>query len=285
MRICVAMVAALALWSGASRAQQGPETEASAAPAFEVASIKPRVGEPAFGAPSSPDRFTYPGATLVDLIRWAHELQGFQVEGGPEWIQTDRFDVSAKASSAQPQTVMRRMVARLLRERFNLESHVETREMPVYLLRTARSDARLGEQMRPSSVDCAALIEANAVGSRADSSSPPPCLWRVGITTTIATMMLDGVSMPRFASLLQPMLQRVVVDETGLPGTYEIRLEFAADQLNLSVPLPADAPAPPSRDGLSLFTALQDQLGLKVEPARGPVDILIVDSVDRPTPD
>jgi uncharacterized protein (TIGR03435 family) len=284
MRVCVAMLVALVPWSGAWSAQR-PEAQPSAVPSFEVASIKPRVGEAVFGAPSSPDRFTYPDATLLDLIRWAHDLQGFQVEGGPEWVRADRFDVSAKAASPQPQTMMRQMLERLLRERFNLQSHVETRQLPLYHLRTARADARLGERMRPSSIDCAALIEASAVGSRTAGSSPPPCLWRVGITATIATMMLDGVSMPRFASLLQPMLQRVVVDETGLHGTYEIRLEFDADQLNVPFPLPADTPAPASRDGLSLFTALQDQLGLKVESARGPVNVLVIDSVDRPTPD
>jgi uncharacterized protein (TIGR03435 family) len=253
-------------------------------PAFEVASIKPRVGERAPGGPSSPDRFTNTDATLVDLVRFAHDVQEFQVLGGPDWIRADRWDVAARAPGPASQAEMRQMVARLLSERFGLRMHGETRDMPIYELRMARDDRRLGPRMRPSAIDCAAMLEAGQ-RSGAAGSTPPPCNWRVGITKTIATMVLDGAPMRRFALLLQPMLRRIVKEETGLTGTFDLQLDFAADQMNVRLPLPADAPAPPLRDGLSLFTALEEQLGLKLESTRGPVGVLVVDAVQQPSPD
>ena len=114
-------------------------------PAFEVASIKPRVGEPSLRTASSPDSFTHPDATLLDLIAYAHDLQDFQVLDGPGWIRTSRYEVSAKARAVPSEANMRLMVRRLLGDRFGLRTHGETREMAVYRMVAARPDGRLGE--------------------------------------------------------------------------------------------------------------------------------------------
>ena len=212
-------------------------------------------------------------------------MQEFQILGGPSWLRSSRFDVSAKAEGPTPQDRMRLMVSRLLAERFGLKAHAETRELSTYALVIARADGRLGEHMRPSAIDCQAIIAAGKVRPSTAGGLPPQCLWRIGITASSAQMRVDGVQLARFATLLGPMARRTVVDKTGLTGTYDIDLEFEPDQAGLPVvPVTPGAPAPPARDGLSLFTALQEQLGLKLESERGPVNVLVIDSAELPTP-
>lgn len=273
-----------------SVALPGPPARAQASdlPAFAVASIKPRTGEPVPQVASSPDSYTHADATLVDLIAFAHDVQDFQVLGGPEWMRTARYEVSAKADSVPTSIAMRQMVRRLLAERFGLRTHDETREMPVYRLVLARPDGRLGERMKPSSIDCPALIEARAAGTATDAG--PQCLWRIGFTAGSALMTLDGAPLPRLARLLQPMLGRIVLERTGRTGTFDLQLEFAPEQTALELRLAPRAPATPengqpTRDGLSLFTALQEQLGLRLDAGRDQVPVIVVDEARSPTPD
>ncbi len=257
-------------------------------PAFEVASIKPQVGKAVYG-PDSPDRFTHPDATLVALIRFAYNVQDFQVIGGPGWVTSSRFDVSAKAAAPPPsQDQMRLMVRRLLIERFGLRTHVETRQLPTYALVRARPEGSPGVRLRPSTVDCTAILAAPGGSSRLGRTADgafAPCSWRIGITPAVATMLLDGAPLSHFANLLQSLVKRVVIDETGLGGTYDIQLEFAPEQTGVPLPPSPGGPAPPPRDGLSIFTALDDQLGLKLESRRGPVEIIVIDHAETPTAD
>ena len=255
-------------------------------PAFEAASIKPRTGEPAFSTSSSPDRFVNPDATLASLIRWAYDLQDFQVIGGPDWIRSRRFDVSARAPARASESDMGLMLRRLLAERFELRTHTETRQMPTYALVRAGDDGRVGERLKPSKVDCPSVLASrgSAIPERAPGEPLPSCLWRVGFTAVSATMILDGAPIAQLATYLQRMVRRVVLDETGLAGTFDIQLEFAPEQMPTRLPVPTDSQAVP-RDGLSVFTALEEQLGLKLESRRGPVLVIIVDQASPPSPD
>lgn len=285
VRSCIA-VAALVL--GAGSQIQG-QVDSGGLPAFEVASIKPRTGATPVGfPPQAPDRFVSPDITASQLIRYAYDMQEFQIIGGPSWLRSSRFDVSAKAEGPTTQDRMRLMVRRLLADRFGLRAHAESRELSTYALVVARADGRLGEHMRPSAIDCQAIIAAGKVRpptAAAAAGLPPQCAWRIAITASSAQMMVDGVQLARFATLLGPMARRTVVDRTGLAGTYDIDLEFLPDQAGLPVvPVIRDSPAPPARDGLSLFTALQEQLGLKLESERGPVNVLVIDGAELPAP-
>ena len=113
----------------------------------------------------------------------------------------------------------------------------------------------------------------------------PQCAWRIGLSAATSRMFLDGASIPRFAALLQPLLRRRIIDRTDLTGTFDIELEFATDLIDLPLPLQPDAPAGTPRDGLSLFTAVEEQLGLKLEAQRGPVDVIVIDAARMPEPD
>jgi len=253
-------------------------------PTFEVASIKPQEGDPGF-VPSSPERFVDANATLRSLIAWAWNIRGFQIEGGPGWAESQRFDVSARAPQRVTERTMRLMVRELLADRFQLRVRVEPRQMARYVLRTARVDGRLGPGLQPASVDCAAVL-AERFGAPAPAGSDAPvCLWRVGISPPVARMFVDGAPLSEFAGLLERLLNRKVVDSTGLTGPYDVRLEFSSDQLPMAVPAADPAATPqPARDGLSLSTALQDQLGLTLESERGPVDVIVIESAQLPQP-
>jgi uncharacterized protein (TIGR03435 family) len=273
--VCLLVMTTLACAAGI--AAQSPEV-----PAFDVASIKPQDGDPGF-VPSTPVHFVDANATLRSLIAWAWDVRGFQIDGGPEWSGSRRFDVSARSPRPVPESTMRLMVRQLLADRFQLKIRIEARQLPRYVLRTARADRRLGAGLQPASVDCAVALAARFGAPAPDGSSAPPCLWRVGITPPVARMLVDGAPMPSFAGLLERLLNRKVVDATDLRGAYDVRLEFAADQMPMAVPGGGASDLPP-RDGLSLFTALEEQLGLKLESGRGPVDVIVIESAQMPTP-
>ena len=251
-------------------------------PVFEVVSIRPQEGDPGF-IPSSPDRFIDVNATLKSLVTWAWNVRDFQVSGGPSWADSRRFDVSARSPRPVSETTMRLMVRRLLGDRFQLRTRIESRQMPRYVLRTARPDATLGPGLKPAPIDCAEVLAARFGAPAPDGGTEPACLWRVGITPPVARMFVDGAPMSQFAGLLERLLRRKVIDATGLKGAYDIRLEFSSDQVPVAVPS-GDAPVPLPRDGLSVFTALEDQLGLRLQSEQGPVDVIVIDSAELPAP-
>jgi uncharacterized protein (TIGR03435 family) len=288
MRFLWAPITAITIVAAASalRAQTANES-------FEVASIKPRTGPRAFGGSPAPDRFVRPDATLHDLIRYAYNLQDFQIDGGPGWVTSSRFDVSAKATRPASVDQMRAMVKRLLIERFNLKTHVETRDLPIYALHVSRRDGTLGDKLRPSGVDCETLLAAggpSALPFTPGQTSPCAARFKTRMATAAGgapsiasmTMVLEGTTMARFAVLLQNEARRAVKNATGLTGFFDLELEFSPQVVLRGFPV--NAP-PASSEGPSLFTALQEQLGLKLESERGPVDLLIVDSADQPAPD
>ncbi len=189
---------------------------------------------------------------------------------GPDWLDVDRFDVAARGNPHATLEERRARLRNLLRDRFKLVLHSETRELPILALVLARADGRLGPHLRPSAIDCDEYM-------RIKKPLPPP--QSATAARPCRMMMVAGgglrggaMKLPALVATLSANVGRVVVDRTGLTGSYDFELQWSRDPA-------ADASAP------SIFTALQDQLGLKLEPARGPVDVLVVDHVERPEAD
>ena len=263
-------------------------------PSFEVASVRPNTsGDGRVMMSIQPGgRFTATGVPLRQLIRNAYGIQDFQIVDAPGWVADARYDIVAKAESdiqlgpvGGPPGPGQLMLQSLLAERFKLATHRETREMPIYALVLARRDGALGPNLKRSDVDCEAAFRARRGGPPAPppaAGERPPCGIRFGPGD------LSGGSLPlsQFAQVLGNVVQRVVVDRTGLSGNFDVALTYTPDQLPQGPP-PAGAPGLPPIDpnGPSIFTAVQEQLGLKLEPTRGPVDVLVIDRLERPTPD
>lgn len=261
---------------------------------FEVASVKKSTEDDARGFSllfQPGGRFGATNVTLRMLITAAYgnrvPLQRFQLTGGPAWLDTDRFTITAKAEAdlrpdaGGPPPAMFAMLRNLLADRFALQMRRETREADVYALVLARRDGQLGPSLERSSVDCAALVAAN--GGRMPPVAPgsmPPCGARIAPGKLIARSM-------RIADLGQRELSRVtgrmVLDRTGLQGLFDINLEWTPEQSVVQSP---DAPAVrPLDSDVSIYTALQEQLGLRLEPARAPVDYFVIERAEQPGPD
>jgi uncharacterized protein (TIGR03435 family) len=205
-------------------------------PAFEVATIKPHDLQSPITIASgySPLRFTATG-TLRDLLRMAYGIQDSQISGGPGWLQSDRFDIEARPQQLANADQHRVMLRTLLADRFKLALHHESRELSVYALAAARSGSKLG----------AAPQDATSI-------------------TTGAARISGRFPLSDLARYLSQTLGRTVVDQTGLAGVFEIKLEWMPDEE-------------------SLFTAIQEQLGLRLEPAKEAVDVLVIDHVEKPS--
>ena len=248
-------------------------------PAFEVASIKldPATGGNATLADQPGGRFVANHITLRRVIQFAYR-DNQQFLGGPDWLDTDRWNLEAKApdgtvpprasafSMAVPDTTAL-MMQSLLEDRFKLKSHRETKELPVYELTVAKSGAKvkLSDDQTPP-----AAILGGGGGQR---GAPLP---RGGIRLGRGDMEAQAQTMAIFATALGALyVDRPVVDKTGLKGLYDIRLQWTPDN-GLS------ATAPTTATGPTIFNALEEQLGLKLESSRGPLPVLIIDSVQKP---
>ena len=279
---CLAVILGLASY---------PAAQSPAGPAFEVASVKPGnpdaagpLGLPMILAPGG-GRFTASNATLRDLVLRAYELFDAELVGGPDWQRSRRFDMQAKAEDpVGGMTAMLPMLKTLLADRFKLKVHTETRQMSVYALVVARDDGKLGESIKRSSADC-----SDAEQELAKTSAKPgavlgllqkgqglPCAI-MPVPARVAgsmTMRANAASMAKLALFLTPATGRMVQDRTGLNGLYDWEMTY-------------DRGGPPPRpsDSPSLMIALQEQLGLKLESVRGPVEILVIDSATLPEPD
>jgi len=221
--------------------------------------------------------------TLASIIRLAYSLQDFQMVGGPEWLDTARFDVQARAPEGATQSEAGRRLQSLLAERFALKVHRETRDHPIYALVLARADGSLGPRLRRSQYDPEKLQAqvAKAIRENPRTFSPPQC----GLTAG-RRLGSCGITMASLSSLLPIYAGRMVVDRTGLTGGYDYELQFGGREIpgtgpGGGFPVPI---APEDPDAPSIFTALEEQLGLKLEPQTGPVEVLVIDHVEQPTP-
>ncbi|HEV1287836.1 MAG TPA: TIGR03435 family protein [Bryobacteraceae bacterium] len=232
----------------ASRAQSQPAT----GPEFEVASVKPHKPQPGplrVSTSVENGRLNFTNVTLKNCIQRAFSLRPYQISGGPGWLADDRFDVIAKAAGPADKAQVMRMLQTLLADRFKLKFHIETKEMPVYSLVVAKNGLKIKE------------ANDDGKGTQIDGDPQHPLSAR-------------NISMAGFAGTLSRLqeLDRPVIDATGLKGVFNFTLDYS----------PGDA-APSDNAGPSIFTALTEQLGLKLEAGKGPVDILVIDHVERPS--
>jgi uncharacterized protein (TIGR03435 family) len=283
--------------------------QSAAGQSFEVASVKPSNPNPTGPLGAAPmvlpalGRLTATNVTLRMLIMAAYQKQPFQIVGGPPWQNSDKFDINAKAEDPSLTTdEMLALLKTLLEDRFKLKVHTETREMPIFALVVARSDGPLGPKMKASTDDCPdpklqqqRLLESIAKGGVAALAALVPKPGETAPCTVAPLpsapgsigMRASGQSMAILTTMLTQFTGRPVEDKTGLTGLYDWELTLDMQtllqmyaQLGINVPVPQGLP-----EGPSLMTMLQENLGLKLDSRRGPGEVLVIDSVELPTPD
>lgn len=297
------------------RAQSPPAPAVS----FEVASVKPSdpnansiVGSMPSMRPQGQSGLAVSNMPLRLLIRMTYGVQDFQIIGGPAWQMSSKFDITAKAAEGTTKGTqdLLPMMKTLLADRFKLKTHTETREMPVYALVVARSDGRLGPSIKPSTSDCSnAAAEAQKRADAILKGGPsalaaimpkPGETWKCAMMPAIDPanpaagfgLRADGQPLSMLTQLLSQVTGRSVIDKTGLTGLYDWELRFDPQvlmamlpQLGINIPGAGATAAAPLSDSPSLLTALQEQLGLKLDSQRGPVEVLVIDSAELPQPD
>ena len=269
-----------------ARAQDAP----AGIPKFDVISIKPnKSGEMRIMFRFLPDGVNLEGITPQMMLTEAFGVEDDRIVGAPGWARTDRFDVQAKVApeDAPKLDKLKReerfaMLQPLMEERFNLKFHHETREMPVYMLVIAKSGSKLKQDETDEPAGGTTLTPSKGFGKMMMSPGS-----------------FEGkeVSLDLLTNMLSRQLSRTVIDKTGLTGKYDFSLHFTPENMPPRMgpgpgPGPgapggaspgADAPAPPDASGPDIFTAVQEQLGLKLESEKGPVDVIVIDHIDKPS--
>lgn len=287
----------------------------SALPSFEVASV--RSNKNGMTSPMMarmlPSRFEATNMPARMLLLQAYRLPNYQIQGGPGWLDTDRYDIAAKApDGSQPDQLML-MIRALLIERFKLVAHRETKESPVYALVMARSDGKLGPKLTKTTDDCDAIMAERRASARARGPGPGPgpgpgagrftppgpndrpvCTVNMFPSPRSAggppllVMRAGGQTMESLARTLSGFVNRQVIDRTGLTGLYDYELEYSPLRTLNTAPLTAppngQAPAAPIDDAPTVFETVQ-QLGLKLESTKGPVEYLVIESMEKPVDD
>jgi uncharacterized protein (TIGR03435 family) len=255
-------------------------------PKFEVASVKLSHEESVQTVRVLPGRLTA-DATVERLIQYAYGVQSFEMTGGPNWIRSERFAIEAKTDGPSRRPEGLQMLRSLLEDRFQLKTHRETREMPVFALVAARGGLKLppvdavgcrdtdadglpawvGGRMAPPVKGLTMIPECGVVGWRLETDGP---------------LLLGGrVAMPELARALSNVMGRTVIDRTGYTGIFDVKLNFMADEATPLLPPPP--PGSGVATGPSIFSALQQQLGLRLEATRGPAEMMVIDRVERPS--
>jgi uncharacterized protein (TIGR03435 family) len=224
------------------------------AQSFEVASVKRNTsGDPRSGVRSLPGgRVAIINQQLRQIIRNAYGSNDLEVVGGPDWIDSDRWDINASGGTAKADEPLEPMLKSLLADRFTLRVHVEMRERPIYALVQARTDRRLGDKIHATAMDCRPDAECGTTSAKTSGVG-------AGTITGVARTMAD------LGRSLSPYAGRRVFDRTKLEGRYDFEIQWSEDA--------------------SIFTAVQEQLGLKLESQRAPVEVVVVDSVEHPVED
>lgn len=287
---------------------------------FDVASVKPN---PAGGdAPTRTQilpggRYIATNIPLRLLIGQAYRVSSLRLVGGPDWLESTHYDINAKADRELFPTGGERpldaAIKALLAERFKLVVHNESKQMPIYALVLDRSDRRFGPNLSASPrTDCDAVLAARKAAAKPVGGGPPvpggggppmppgggppmsagpghaggtdamPCSAR----TFPGTLMADSLPLSFLAGVVAGEVNRMVEDRTGLTGRFNFRLTWTPEQMPQRPPGDTAANLPPiDPDGPSIFTAVKEQLGLKLDSTTGPIDVVVIDSVERPTPD
>jgi uncharacterized protein (TIGR03435 family) len=318
IRSTCAFAFAVLLAATAASAQDPTAPPAAVSPAatFDVASIKPSNPNPdptnplsgfALMLPQPGGRLTATNTPLRMIIMAAFELkQEAQLVGGPVDLLGAKYDITAKApvELIGPAGLVGKELPQLLRtllaDRFRLKAHTESRELPLYDLVLARSDGRLGPNLKPSKSDCSKADEVAAEQvtalAKGDVGSfvgkPRPCSVATDPSGGPLNLVLrgDGQEMKSLVEVLSQFTGRTVRDKTGLTGRYDFEMKLDLQMLlavaqKAGANIPAAAANIPQSDGSSLMTTLNEDLGLKLESIRDPVDVVVIDSVEAPTPD
>jgi uncharacterized protein (TIGR03435 family) len=260
------------------RAQTNPQKK----PSFEVVSIKPSSGAPAAGAGIGGssvrgNRIIMPNGTLRGMLQLAYQhpdgppLLTDQIVGGPNWIDSDRYEIQGLAAGNEgtriPPEQLALMFQSMLEERFRLKAHIEARELPVYYLLIGKD----GSKLKPSADQTPTLPP----GQRPNGS----VRGSIGgvISATSRTMRATAVPMSLLVNALIQQTGRLTIDKTNLQGLFDFNLQFSTAGLAGTAPPIAEDPQP------SLFIAIQEQLGLRLESTKASVDVLVIESVQRPT--
>ena len=262
VRALISLLVAVSLVSGAA-AQAPPATKP--AERFEVASIRPSPGTGFSRITTEPGgRYLVVNFPLIDVIQSAFDLLSFQLVDVPRWVQLEKYDIVASTGRDEYPSVvaMRPLIRRLLAERFQLEVSREQRETQTYALVRVRPD-RLGPQITPSTADC-------STPESRDPTKPGSCGIRMSVPGAITAKGSPLISLARF---LIGSTNTFVDDETGMTGAYDFALKWNPTLTDDTAAL----------DRVSVFTALQEQLGLRLEPRRRAVEVVAIKRIERPT--
>jgi uncharacterized protein (TIGR03435 family) len=223
---------------------------------FDVASVKPAAAGARGGIirqmPGN-QRYVATNVPLRLIMTVAYSVTDRQISGGPSWVGTDPFDIDAKSAKPVSSDDLHTMLAHLIEERFHLTVRREQRELPIYELVVDKGGPKLTEH------------------DAADLDHPPMGGTPAGLAGT-------NVTMNYFAFILSRNLDRNVVDKTGLTARYDVKLDFARD-----LPPGVVRPDAPVAEGPTIFTAVKEQLGLKLVPAKGPVEFLVIEKAEKPS--
>ena len=301
---------------------------AAESPTFEAASVKPAAPQTGMGirvmmrgGPGTPDpgQLNYSNVSLKNVLMAAYAVKGYQLNG-PNWLDSERFDIVAKIAPGATKEQFQLMLQNLLAERFKLALHHETKELPMYSLVIGKGGSKLKESVD----DDAATAQAGAAGPGGPSASAPPPPTSDGAGPAMSRVKIGADGMPQLppgmgkngmmmmmmngrmrltanrqpvaaiTEMLSNQLGRPVVDATELKAKYDFTLDFTPEGMNGPMgkmpppPQHEGGPGPggpmvgdPDAGGPSLFTALQEQLGLKLEQKKGPVDLLVIDRLEK----
>jgi uncharacterized protein (TIGR03435 family) len=235
---------------------------ALAAPAFEAASVKP--GDPADRRmrvdAMSGGKLTARNVSLSWLVQFAYRLESYQLSGGPGWMLTSRYDVTARADDATAgNDRIRQMTQTLLADRFALKLHTESKDLPIYRMVTARAAKGLRQSAACAAPDCP--VFDMSIGGQ---------------------LTARGVTMEDFSRVLTDLTSRPVRNQTALAGQYDFHLSWTPDDATPGAIGPRGSPAPDPTLA-SIFTALTEQLGLKLQSDKGPVDVYAIDHAEKPS--
>ncbi len=243
----------------------------SPSPKFDAVAIKPaapsadgRIMVGIRGGPGTPNpgQMDFWNISLAELIQNAWNVKGFQVSG-PDWLQSERFDIQAKVPSGATKEQGRMMLQNMLADRFKLVLHSSTKDASIYALVIAKGGSKLKE------------------AETGPNAAPPKRAMMVD-RTGLMKMDLKGASMGAIVDMLGLQLDRPVIDMTGLTGSYDLLMEFAPDPAIMAMKTGGIGPPPsPDSNAPTIFTALTDEAGLKLEARKGPVETVIVDSMEK----
>jgi uncharacterized protein (TIGR03435 family) len=255
--------------------------QSAAVPRFEAASIKlnPSLSLRHVILPPTAGRLSTRSASLRLLIQTAYSVQTFQVSGGPDWMNSAGYDLDAKAEGTPSRSQIWLMLQSLLEDRFKLKVHRETKELPVYALTAAKGGLKLSKPRG----ECVAI---DALPLPLERGQQPPMRCgdlMVGAEKSMLFLRGKQITMAVLTKELSTILERPVIDRTGVAEKFDISVDFAWDEVVIGLPKPRQAGDSTEPAGPSIMVALQQQLGLKLESTKGLVEVLVIDHVERPS--